>query len=96
MNKSDLLEKLSKKLSVSQRQCQIHLDAFISVLSEELVEGEGLLLQGFGNFQLWEQTPRTGRNPRTGTPCPIPPRNSVKFKPGKQLLKRINTKAGEE
>ncbi|CAK7073584.1 MAG: DNA-binding protein HU-beta [Parabacteroides sp.] len=96
MNKSDLLLKLSKKLSVSQRECQRHLDAFISIVGEELVDGNGLLLQGFGTFQLWEQASRAGRNPRTGTPCLILPRNSVKFKPGKQLLKRINTKAGEE
>ena len=35
-------------------------------------------------------TKRSGRNPRTGVPCVIEARTSVKFKPGKFLLEALN------
>ncbi|WP_369696143.1 HU family DNA-binding protein [Parabacteroides gordonii] len=41
-------------------------------------------------FTLWPQSERTGRNPQTGSPALIPARNSVKFKPGKDMLKFLN------
>lgn len=50
------------------------------------------MLQGFGCFSLWKQTARPGRNPRNGVGCTIEARNSIKFKPGKELLKILNTK----
>ncbi|WP_321572012.1 HU family DNA-binding protein, partial [Parabacteroides goldsteinii] len=34
---------------------------------------------------------REGRNPRTGETVPILPRRSVKFRPGKMLLQKLNT-----
>ena len=64
-------------------------------LVNELAEKMGIsqneiILQGFGTFKAWEQAERTGRNPRTGISCKIPARRSVKFKPGKFLLRDLN------
>lgn len=42
------------------------------------------------SFHPWHQVPRLGRPPRIGATCPIKGRLSVKFKPGKFLLKEIN------
>lgn len=91
MNKADLVNELAAKLNVPQYQSRQFLNAFESVLRERLGEGS-IRLQGFGSFEPWEQTERMGRNPRTGTPCMIPPRTSVKFKPGKYLLEALNSR----
>ena len=57
----------------------------------EALESDGsLMLLGFGTFSAWEQTERIGRNPRNGVAYMIRARRSVKFKPGKLLLKRLN------
>ena len=80
MNKADLINKIAARLSVPQ-----------TVIAEELNEGNGIILQGFGCFNLWKQTEREGRNPRTGETVPILPRRSVKFRPGKMLLQKLNT-----
>lgn len=90
MNKKELIHKLSSRLSISQKEGTIYLNTLQDIISDELSEGNHLVLQGFGTFTCWSQLPRMGRNPRTGAACPIRARNSVKFKPGKFLLRRLN------
>lgn len=48
------------------------------------------MLQGFGTFSSWKQAERLGRNPRTGISVLIKSRTSVKFRPGKDLLRLLN------
>lgn len=90
MNKNDLIQELASRLSVPQKDCRQYLDTLLDIVSDDLSGGNNLILQGFGTFSHWEQTARIGRNPRTGTPCPILARRSVKFKPGKFLLEKMN------
>lgn len=89
MNKTDLVIVLAEKMNIPQSQSRKFLNAFQEVLSDTLKE-EVIMLQGFGTFEPWEQTARPGRNPRTGAPCVIRARTSVKFKPGKFLLETLN------
>lgn len=92
MNKTALIRKLSMRLDIPQYLCAYHLNACLEIIAEELEKGDPITLQGFGSFNIWNQTRRMGRNPRTGESCPIMPRNSIKFRPGKLMLKRINSK----
>lgn len=92
MNKNDLVHEFSTRLSLPQKDSQLYITTLLDILSQELSKGNNLVLQGFGSFSRWEQTGRLGRNPRTGKECQIPPRNSVKFKPGKFLLEKMNEK----
>lgn len=91
MNKSDLIKDLSLRLNLTQKECNRFLDTWQKVVSEKLQQNESLIIQGFGTFSRWEQTERAGRNPRTGELCRIRPRTSVKFKPGKRLLAKLNS-----
>lgn len=90
MNKSKLIQKMAQRTQRPQKYCQEYLETLIEIMAEELQEGNYLMIQGFGSFSRWEQTQRIGRNPRTGVNCTIPARHSVKFKPGKTLLARLN------
>ena len=92
MNKNDLIQELSCRLSVPHTESRYYLNTLLDILSEQLSDGNNLVLQGFGTFSAWKQTERVGRNPRTGVSCVIRPRNSLKFKPGKSLLDRMNAK----
>lgn len=90
MNKADLVNELAAKLNIPQYQSRLFLNAFQEVLTEILKRGP-IALQGFGTFEPWNQKERQGRNPRTGVTCMIAPRKSVKFKPGKFLLRDLNS-----
>lgn len=66
------------------------LDTFNAELAEALREEERVVMKGFGSYTLWKQTARMGCNPKNGKKYMIAPRISVKFKPGKGLLTRLN------
>lgn len=91
MNKADLVNELAAKLDIPQYKARTFLNTFEEVLTELIKKERALKLQGFGSFEPWKQSERAARNPRTGTPCLIPPRISVKFKPGKLLLEALNS-----
>ena len=91
MNKSDLVSALAEKMNITNCQSRIYLNIFLEVV-EDALKKESIMLQGFGTFELWKQNERPGRNPRTGVPCKIKARTSVKFKAGKFLLAALNSK----
>lgn len=96
MNKKDLIEELSARLHITKKECLEYVNMHIAILSEKLSDGNDITLQGFGSFNPWRQTERPGRNPRNGKACMIRSRTSVKFRPGKLLLQKMNITPGKE
>lgn len=92
MNKADMVKELSSRLGCTQTESLHIINTWQEVISDNLSQGNNIVLQGFGSFARWQQTERLGRNPRTGKSCMIPSRVSVKFKPGKFLLQWLNKK----
>lgn len=90
MNKADFIEKLSRRLDIPKVKCNDVLNTTLEVISDVLAEENTITFQNFGTLSVWKQSLREGRNPRTGKACVIPPRSSVKFKPGKALLRKMN------
>jgi nucleoid DNA-binding protein len=54
--------------------------------------GTRVTLRGFGTFKLRRRGAFTGSNPNTGESIKIPERLSVTFKPGAEVLRRLNLK----
>lgn len=54
--------------------------------------GTRVTLRGFGTFKLRRRGAFTGSNPNTGESIPIPERLSIAFKPGAEVLRRLNLK----
>lgn len=90
MNKSQFRAKLAARMSLTQGMANEIIDNCLDIIANTMRDGEPIVFQGFGLLTPWEQAGREGRNPRTGEACPIRPRTSVKFKPGKYLLQRLN------
>lgn len=90
MNKTELIRILSEKMLITQCEARRFVNTLQTTMTEELEQDRTLVLQGFGTFRPWQQANREGRNPKTGESCPIHARMSVKFKPGKILLKKLN------
>lgn len=90
MNKTELAKRMSERMSLPYQEIICFLEAFHAELAEVFREEERLVMKGFGSYSLWKQEERMGRNPKNGKMHVIPPRVSVKFKPGKGLLARLN------
>ena len=85
MNKSNLIEAISRLSSLNKNDSEKALNACLEVLESTLKAGEEVTIVGFGSFVIKETAERNGRDFKTGEPIVIPARRSVKFKPGKNL-----------
>ena len=90
MNKSDLANHVAKRLHISHSDSLRYLNTLIEEVEAILAGNEYLTIQNFGTFSPWHQAARPGRNPKNGTNHAIPARTSVKFKPGKRMLEKLN------
>ena len=85
MNKTQLIDAIAKKASITKVDAKKALDAFINETGEALKAGDKIALIGFGSFAVAKKPGRTGRNPRTGASIKIAAKNVVKFKAGAEL-----------
>jgi integration host factor subunit beta len=91
MIRSELVQALAKSHpGLSPRE----LDNIVTIFFEELVQhlcrGGRIELRGFGTFTARPRDSRSGRNPRTGEVVAIAAKAIPHFKPGKEILTRIN------
>lgn len=93
MNKTELTKRAADYLSMPSKEMLKIINALENVLAEAVKEEGYVVMKGFGSFTLWQQSARPGRNPKTGEPALVPARNSLKFKPGKDLLQKLNEDA---
>jgi nucleoid DNA-binding protein len=83
MNKSDLIEQLAAKLSVTYTDAERMLNTFINLVYETLKNGDKVNISGFGQFSVSHRAPRIGVNPRNPTQkIQIPELNTPKFRAG--------------
>jgi len=95
MNKSDLIEQLAAKLSVTYTDAERMLNTFINLIYETLRSGGKVNISGFGQFSVSHRHPRIGVNPRNPSQkIQIPELNTPKFRAGeafKDAVKLRNT-----
>ena len=85
MKKSELIQSVAEKAGLSNAEADRAVNAVVATISEHLAEGNRVHLMSFGSFDVRTRAARTGRNPRTGAQIQIPARNTVRFRPGKNL-----------
>ncbi|MDR0555573.1 MAG: HU family DNA-binding protein [Holosporaceae bacterium] len=90
MNKSELIDAVARDSGLTKSDSEKALNSMVSAVEYALKEGEDVTLVGFGSFSVKKTAGRSGRNFRTGDPICIPPRMSVRFKPGKNLKDSVN------
>lgn len=83
LNKSDLIEQLAARLSITYTEAERMLNSFINLVYETLRSGEKVNISGFGQFSVSHRAPRIGVNPRNPSQkIQIPELNTPKFKAG--------------
>lgn len=90
MNKSQLIDSISIKTEISKKDVEKVINAFTSVVTNTLVDGDKVTITGFGTFEVVERAERQGRNPATNEPLLIRASKSPKFKASKTLKSIVN------
>ncbi len=87
MNKTDLVNEVAAKASLSKVDAKKAVDAVLESIEQALANVDKVQLIGFGTFAVLEKPSREGINPRTKEKIQIEARKVVKFKPADGLGK---------
>ena len=90
MNKSDLVNAVAEKASVSKKVADASVAAVFEAIKGSLAKGEKVQLVGFGTFETRKRAARKGRNPQTGKEIKISAKTVPAFKAGKALKDVVN------
>ena len=90
MNKSGLIEALSKKLNLTEKKAIDVVNLVFKGFTNELKKGGRIEIRGFGSFVVKKYGAYTGRNPKTGKSIKVSPKKLPFFKVGKEMRGRVN------
>jgi nucleoid DNA-binding protein len=85
MTKIELIDRVADKVDLSKKEVERILETIIGSVQDALKNSEKVSLTGLGTFVVRERKARMARNPKTGSPVPVPAKRAPKFKPGKEL-----------
>jgi integration host factor subunit beta len=90
VNKSDIINLVCEKNNLSLADTEYSVKKIIDYMGANLYQGERIEIRGFGTFCLHTHQSRIARNPKTGDKIALERRNTVHFKPSKELKSRVN------
>ncbi len=93
MNKSELIDSVSKSTALAKREAEAAVNALMATVMGEVKAGRKVSIVGFGSFNPTHRAARMGRNPRTGAPVRIGPSKGVRFGPSTTFKDVVNGKA---
>ena len=96
MTRSDLIDKLAERKSISIATAEAIIHEIFSSMTETLVAGNRIEIRGFGSFEIREYEGYSGRNPKTGLEVTVAHNKSPFFKVGKYLKERIMSGGNNE
>lgn len=94
LNKDEFIKLMCQKAEdkddyLTQKEATDMLNLVLECLIDSIETGRGTNFIGFGKFSIKEKAARKGRNPKTGEEIKIPKKNTVSFKPGKNLSDNV-------
>ncbi|MBQ4078865.1 HU family DNA-binding protein [bacterium] len=92
MNKEELVQEVSKKAKVTQKEAAEVLNTIMATIEKTVAKGKKVTLVGFGTFEARKRAARTGRNPQTGAAIKIAAKTAPVFTAGKKFKDVVNKK----
>ena len=92
MNKEELVQEISKKANVTQKEASEVLASLVDTIQKTVAKGKKVTLVGFGTWEPRKRAARTGRNPQTGKELKIPAKTVPAFSAGKKFKTIVNGK----
>jgi integration host factor subunit beta len=92
MNKSGLIEALSKKEGLTEKKAIDVVNLIFKGFTDELKKSGRIEIRGLGSFVVRDYQAYTGRNPKTGRSIKVGSKKLPFFKVGKELKDRVDGK----
>ena len=88
--KSAVIEMIRERTGSTWGKSMELVESLLEIMKATLEQGEGILISGFGSFQIIEKAPRRGRNPQTGEAMMLPAKRVVTFRVSRVLKRRLS------
>ena len=79
LRKSDIVEKIAN-LGLNRKKATDLLERLLEIMKNSLIQGDDVLISGFGKFSVREKRERKGRNPATGDAIILSERKVITFR----------------
>jgi DNA-binding protein HU-beta len=93
MNKTDLIQHLADKHTLTKAEAGRILDTLLDVVVATVKKGDSVVIPGFGSFKQHARAARNGVNPSTGAKIKIAAAKLPKFSPGATFKAAVDPKA---
>lgn len=93
LTKKDFVDSVANVTGYDREHVRQTLQVFLEHVTERLAKGERIEFRDFGVFEVRRRAARTAQNPKTLQRVSVPPRRTVKFKPGR-LMKDLPIDGG--
>ena len=87
--KKDIVRDIAELVDLPQLKTKQVVQETFEAILKTLLELGRIELRNFGVFEVKQRRPRKARNPRTGDPVEVGPKNVVTFKPGKKMEEKV-------
>ena len=89
MNNKEFISELSRKLVYTNKDTSQLVSSVIGVMTQELQDGNNIVIQGFGTFEVKKKLERISINPATQQRMLIPPKLVLTYKPSVTLKEKF-------
>ena len=89
MNKSQLIDAVTKESSQKKRDVESIVDALLNTVINEVAKGEKVQITGFGSFEGKSRSERTVKNPRTQESMTVPASKHPAFSAGSVFKDKV-------
>lgn len=90
LTKAQIIEMIAEQNGFAKNRSMELVEDLIEIVKRTLVNGEDVLVSGFGKFCVKNKGQRRGRNPSTGTDLMLSARKVVTFKCSGKLRQKVN------
>ncbi len=95
ITKKELIDRITENTQVKRLLVKATIQNFLDEVISELGKGNRLEFRDFGVFEVKERAARTAQNPKTLQKIQVPAKRKVKFKMGRIMKEKLNSKIAE-
>jgi len=90
LTKEKIINSIYNQVGLSKSQSRVVVEKLLEIMKDSLVNGENILISGFGKLVVRDKSERRGRNPQTTEDLQLRARRVVVFKTSGVLRNKIN------
>ncbi|RTZ95874.1 MAG: integration host factor subunit alpha [Deltaproteobacteria bacterium] len=92
LTKAKIINDVHEKIGYPKKEAGDIVETLLELMKSTLVDGEDILISGFGKFCVKDKNARKGRNPATGDAMMLDKRRVITFRCSAALRNKINHK----